>query len=248
MIAIWLKVNKLSLNVKKSVYLLFSGRKPLPHHLPTLTIFNKPICSASETKFLGLFIDNKLNWKSHAAYVHTKISRMMGILFKIKNILTSAALKTLYQSLIYPHLQYGIIFWGAVNKSNFEKIFRVQKKCVRLISHASRFSHTEPLFKLNKILRLEDVKRLEMCKFIFNDLNFGHRFNFFTRNATHNYNTRFSSTLDLPRPRINSFKASVFYSGLKFFNDLPAHLKQAVSKSSFKINFKLLILDTYCSI
>ena len=155
---------------------------------------------------------------------------------------------TLFQSLIYPHLQYGISFWGAVDKSNFEKIFRVQKKCVRLISRAGRYEHSEPLFKLSKILRLEEVKKLEMCKFIFNDLNFGHRFNFLNRNSTHSYNTRFSSHLDLPRPRTSSFKASIFYSGLKFFNDLPAHLKQALSKSSFKINFKLLILDTYCSI
>ena len=241
----WIEANKLSLNVNKSVYLLFSGRKYLPNQLPVLSIVNKPICIATETKFLGIFIDCKLNWKVHAAYVYSKVSRMVGVFYKVKKLLTLPALKTLYHSLVYPHLQYGIIFWGAVNVVDFNKIFRAQKKLIRFIDGAARLAHTEPLFKQHKILKLEDIKKLEMCKFIYSDINFGHRFNFSARNRIHSHNTRNNHSINLPQPRINVIKYSVFYSGLQLFNNIPTLLKNSDSKASFKINLKLSILDSY---
>ena len=207
----WIEANKLSLNVSKSVYLLFSGRKPMPNQLPVLSIFSKPIGIATETKFLGIFIDCKLNWKVHAAYVHSKVSRMVGVLYKVMKILTLPALKTVYYSLVYPHLQYGIIFWGAVNAVDFNKIFRAQKKIIRFIDGASRLAHSEPLFKLHKTLKLADIKQLEMCKFIYSDINFGHRFNFAARNQIHDHNTRHNHSLNLPEPRINAILNTLFF-------------------------------------
>lgn len=244
-ISLWIKANKLSLNVKKSAYLLFSGRKLLPNELPVLRIFDEPIVRLTETKFLGLIIDHQVNWKSHAAYVHSKVSRMIGVLYKIRKMLTKSALKTIYYSLIYPHYRYGIIFWGSVNRCDFSKLFRAQKKVIRYIEGANRFAHSEPLFKTNKILKLEEIKTIEICKFIFNDLNFGHRFDFSARNVTFEHNTRYNSHLSLPQPRINSFKNSIFYDGIKLFNTLPQYLKQYDNKASFKIYLKIMLLSTY---
>ena len=129
----WISANCLSLNVSKTVYLLFSGRKHV-RNIPSLYLFNEPIQRNSVTKFLGLMIDDKLSWKDHVNYVYGKSSRMVGIIYRTRGFLTLEALKTIYYSLVYPHLLYGIIFWGSVNQNNFDKIFRVQKKIIRLIT------------------------------------------------------------------------------------------------------------------
>ena len=89
-----------------------------------LTIFDQTIIQKSYTKFLGLFIDDKLTWKPHATkYVLSKISRIVGILGKLNSLLTSSSMKTIYYSLVYPHILYGVIFWKAVSKAEFNKIF-----------------------------------------------------------------------------------------------------------------------------
>ena len=59
-----LLANQLSLIINKTVYLLFSGKKPIVN-LPFLTLFKQTLFRKYETKFLGMYIDNKLSWKPH---------------------------------------------------------------------------------------------------------------------------------------------------------------------------------------
>ena len=130
-----------------------------------LTIFDQTIIQKSYTKFLGLFIDDKLTWKPHATkYVLSKISRIVGILGKLNSLLTSSSMKTIYYSLVYPHILYGVIFWKAVSKAEFNKIFVIQKKIVRIITRFNRFEHTESLFKQLNIFQLKDVEKLQLSK------------------------------------------------------------------------------------
>ena len=92
-------------------------------------------------------------------FMKSKISRMIGILFKLNKYLTTSAMKTIYYNLVFPHLQYGIIFWSWVNKTKFLEFFRLQKKIVRIIGNSDRFEHSEPIFRGFNILKLEDIGR-----------------------------------------------------------------------------------------
>ena len=56
-------------------------------------------------------------------YVLSKISRIVGILGKLNSLLSSSSMKTIYHSLVYPYILYSIIFWNAVSKAEFNKIF-----------------------------------------------------------------------------------------------------------------------------
>ena len=66
----WLKVNTLSLNVKMTNYMLFTKSKNIPLKL-NIVIDNESIGEV-RTTFLGVFIDNKLNWKDHITYISGK--------------------------------------------------------------------------------------------------------------------------------------------------------------------------------
>ena len=122
------------------------------------------------------------------------------------------------------------------------KLFRQQKAIIRKISSSKKDAHTAPIFKKLGILSLDDLNRQEMCKFIHNDVFFLHRFDIGTRSAVHSYQTRHHSDLALPRYLTHRAQKSVFYSGVKLFNDLPLNLKSTTDKNSFKINLKRRIL------
>ena len=115
------------MNIDKTVYLLYSGKKTVTN-TNQLYMFNSAICRKNETKFLGLIIDDKLSWKSHTKHVHYIFSKIIGLLYRVPDFFTLPELKTLYYRVIHPHFLYGIIFWGSVAKRDYESIFRLQKK------------------------------------------------------------------------------------------------------------------------
>ena len=148
----WLSANKLSLNVFKTTYILFKGKRKI-REVPQLLILGNPILRVESTKFLGILIDENLNWKPQAKFVIGKLSRMIGVLSKISDNLNLSCLKTLYFSFIQPSLQYGVIFWFPVSKDLQNKIFRLQKKAIRIINRTGFGAHTEPLFFKDHLFR-----------------------------------------------------------------------------------------------
>ena len=240
----WIKANLLSLNINKTVYLLFSGNI-IFSRTPPLMIFNSMISRKNVTKFLGILIDEKLTWKPHVKCLLGKISRVAGIMSKIKNTMTTQSLKMIYYGLIYPFIHYGIVFWATVAKREFDKIFRIQKKVVRFIAGVGRFEHSEPIFKKINILKLCDVKNLETAKFIFSDIGHNRFFSFENRSHIHSYSTRNNLNFVLPHPRTDLMRNSVFYTGLKDFERISMEIKNSTSKNSFKTKLKTSLLSFY---
>ena len=144
----WLEINKLSLNAKKSRFMIF--HMPNKHiTLPILKISNTHIVKVNEFNFLGLTLDTKLDWKRHSNNTSNKISRTIGVLNKLKKCF-DATHKNYYiqhgYTLILPHLNYCILCWGF--KCN--RGFALQKKAIRIITCSRYNAHTEPLFKTVK--------------------------------------------------------------------------------------------------
>ena len=137
----WLDVNKLCLNLSKSKFMLFQmPQKRVPNLL--FNIDRIHIEQVTEINFLGLIIDSNLNWKAHLNAISTKISRIIGLLHKLKYIFPKQVLHSIYNSLIMPHLNYSLLVWGI--KSH--KIEQLQKKAIRVLYSKSPNAHTEPLF------------------------------------------------------------------------------------------------------
>ena len=119
------------------------------------------------TKFLGVLIDHKLNWKYHIENICTKISRNISIIYKASKVLGSHSLRSLYCTLILPYLNYCAENWGNTYPSNLYKIFLKQKKVIRIICKASYYDHTNLLFKGLNLLKLEDLIKLKNAIFMF---------------------------------------------------------------------------------
>ena len=140
--------------------------------------------------FLGLTLDEHLNWNAHIQKVANKISRALGVMNRLKIFLPHNILKIIYNSLILPHLNYAMLVWGF----NLVRLEKLQKRAVRIIKNSNYNSHTEPIFKDLHLLKLEDI-------FICNILKLHYKLEhqtvpqyfintFTSRFPTHSYDTR----------------------------------------------------------
>ena len=99
----WVGANGLSLNIKKTNYIIFSQKGTLDYTFQP-KINGKPIEQKQAARFLGVIIDNKLNWNQHIRAIKTKMARYQGILYKLKSILPQAARLTIYSTALYNHI------------------------------------------------------------------------------------------------------------------------------------------------
>ena len=134
----WFRANKLCLDVKKTKYIIFSPSSNPNTGNHSLNIDNQNIdkigndLTTKSFKFLGLEIDECIAWKWHIDKICNKISRSIYAINKVKDILPQSCLKTLYESLIQCHINYGLEIWGSCSKS--ERVYKLQKRAIRIIN------------------------------------------------------------------------------------------------------------------
>ena len=161
--------------------------------------------------FLGLPIDETLSWKPHINKIANKLSRIVGLLKKVRNFLPSKALLQIYNSLFLPHLNYSILAWGYL----CDRITKLQKQAIRTICFTTFNAHTEPLFKQLNILKLSDIMLTRSLKFYYryskNELPGYFKQMFSPILATHPYATRNRNVPLIPAPSYNLTKKRIRY-------------------------------------
>ena len=126
----WFQANKLSLNEDKTRFTLFhklQDRDNLPLQLPVLKINNYEIKRSTSIKFLGVMVDEHLNWKDHINVIENKLSKNLGLLHKAKQFLSSKAMKSVYFLFLHSYLTYGNVVWCSTSMSKTKKLFSKQK-------------------------------------------------------------------------------------------------------------------------
>ena len=136
--------------------LLYNDNENLTNQNPSLVSElerihnNHPIPENRSYKLLGIHFDEHLSFNHHIATLISKLNKSTYCISRAKNILPSKALISLYYALFHSHLTYCPSIISCSNKSNIEKISKIQRKIIRIITHSSYPSDTTPLFtKLN---------------------------------------------------------------------------------------------------
>ena len=166
-IDVWQKRNKLSVNIKKTNYVIFKPRQKKFYSSISLSFGGKPLQQSNITKFLRVYIDDHLTWKHHNTYVCKQIAKSMGIIFRSRFFLSSITKLTLYYTLIYPYIVYCNCAWSSTYVSNLNSIYYLQKRAVRAITNSDYRAHSAPLFSNLVILDIFQVNTLEIAKFMF---------------------------------------------------------------------------------
>ena len=130
-IDLWMKCNKLSINYTKKTCMLISN-KSLKSSSFKLILNNNNITRSEHVKYLGVCLDNKLNWKAHVSSLCNKLSKICGVFYKL-NFVPFRCLRTVYFSLVQLHLQYSLINWGRANNSTLHPLQIIQNKIIRVL-------------------------------------------------------------------------------------------------------------------
>ena len=245
-IANWVKSNKLSLNIKKSNYVLFKPRQRRKILDSPIIINNSPIKKVAGTLFLGVVIDEHVTWKPHIAHVASKASKAIGVQYKSRFFLSKSSLHSLYYSLVYPYFYYCILVWGSTYSSNLNRLITLQKRIVRIVNKESYRAHTDPIFKQLNLLKLDQIYCFQVGQFMFMATNrllpqcFDSYFPLCK--DIHNYHTRHSKSFYFRYRRTNIGQFSILFQGPKIFNSLLIDIRNCTSISTFKSKLKTYLL------
>ena len=202
-----------------------------------------------KTKFLGVTIDENLSWKNHIDGITKTISRNIGMINKLKFIIPERILHTLYCTLVLPYINYSILIWGKACKTYFEKIHKLQKWAVRIISNSHYRSHSAPLFQKHDILNIYDSYKLELGVFMYKYFNglLPMSFNaFFTKlSDIHNYETRNRSNYNPTRNKKVFADKAIRTTGPILWNSIDKNIKKSISTKCFRKLYKSSLINSY---
>ena len=124
------------LNPSKTKVLLATDQrleKKLDSQILNLMTFGNSIAQVNSDKLLRLIINSKLNFKEHTDELSRKLAQRIGVLKNIKENLPIRERKLFYNSMIKPIMLYGSIVWDSCSSENIDKIYKLQKRAVRVI-------------------------------------------------------------------------------------------------------------------
>ena len=123
----WLNVNKISLNIKKTELVIFKYKRKQFDGEIKFKLRRKRIFPTDSVKYLGVKIDGNLSWNSHIDYLSVKLNRANALLFKIRNLINSSILKTIYFAIFELHLNYCSLVWSQ-NCNAINRLIILQKR------------------------------------------------------------------------------------------------------------------------
>ena len=215
----WLHSNKLSLNVTKTHYIIFSSkRKYVDVNLTDQVLIDDvPLNRVSSTKFLGVILDEKLNWNEHVSCIKKKVSKSIGVICKARKVFQHSTLMSLYYSLIYPYLIYCTEVWGNTNAYIINSLYKLQKKVCRIIDSAPKRTESASLFKKLSVLSVSQIYvycvLVFMFKYVTNMLS--PIFNELFCTVNNIYNTRQCGKFYVPIVRSSALFRSIRFNGVK---------------------------------
>ena len=155
-VAKWFDSNKVTINGNK-IRMLMMSRKKTPNPQVDVILHNEAIQRVAKAKFLGIIVDQHLNWKYHISMVSHKFFKSCGIISLIRNTLDIKSKKLIYYSLIHPYLTYCIDVWSSTYRTNLKTLCTAQKRSVRTLFATVQQPHSRVIFINQKILPLDKL-------------------------------------------------------------------------------------------
>ena len=240
----WLKGNKLSLNVMKTHSMLISTKpkhKTLENQGESLKlkIQDKELEIVQKSKYLGVQIDNTLDWKDHIKTVSSRVSRGIGFLKHAKSFLPEETLRTMYTGIVEPYFRYCCSVWGCCGVTEINQLQKLQNRAARIVTGSSFDAPGMPLIKKLGWKTIDELIAMESNIMVFKSLHKlapQYMCNLFTKTSQLTSMNLRNTATDLRLPKKNSKNGQKCFSfrGARSWNGLTAECKQASSLYSFK--------------
>ena len=236
----WFAVNKLSLNLSKTNFMLFTNSRRDQNI--SISINNCEIDMVYKTKFLGVMIDSKLNWKDHVAMVKSKLSKSIAIMRKAIHLLDRRSGMILYFSLFLPYISYCCEVWGNTYSSNIKMCIYCKKKAVRIVCNVDYQHPSNVLFIELHVLKLHDLIELRTAMIMYK-ANTGclavNLQTMFRMRSEKIHNTRNSSNVRQVFARTTKKANCITVHDIKLWNTIQDRIRSSHNIHTFKKRFSV---------
>ena len=241
----WLDENKLSLNVAKTQSILLGSRYKIRaveqpgNQKPSLHIGDEAISIITSTKYLGVQVDQFLNWDEHLVTMTKKVSRGLGMPRYAKRYLPLETVQAIYKSLIEPHFRYCCPVWGAAGITALQKLQKLQNRAARIVTNSPYDAHSQPLIQKLGWPTIKELIESETAKVVYKALhNEAHDYlkgPFHGLSDTQSRVLSNSNTdLRIPLFKTSSGQKSFEARGARIWNNLSNEAKQATTFLAFE--------------
>ena len=178
-----------------------------------------------------------LTWANHIDQLISRLNSACFVIRAVNAVLSRKALRILYFSYVHSVISYSIMFWE--NTLNSTKIFRIQKKVLRIMTKSKKMDSCRELFKTVEILPSYSQFIFSLLLYVVNSKHL------FTKNLeVHNHDTRSANNFHLPITDLTRYQKGAHYAGIKIFNHHPTHIKSVGNEIQvFKKALKRFLLD-----
>ena len=170
----WLNANKISLNASKTEFVIFRSPWKRMDCIPRLKLFGKILTPSKSVKYLGVHLDEHLNWKVHTGIVAAKLRRANGAISKLRHYVPRKVLLDVYHAIFVSHMRYACQVWGLCDNTVTHRIQVLQNTALRLITFNEPRTSASPLFSELGLLKFFDLVKvmniLYVQKYLNNDL------------------------------------------------------------------------------
>jgi exonuclease III len=247
-VARWLKANKLMLNLSKTKFQIITHKSTNRSAELQVYIDQQQLEKVEVIKYLGVLIDSKLNFNDNFNYVLKKMEKKINFLGRIRKKLTRRSKITVYKAIISPHVDYCSSILYLATKEQMRRLQLVQNRAMRIVLDCGwRTSRVEMLNSLGWQTVEQRIR--------FNTLVLVHKIknglvpNYLTNKVTFRQNTRYplrnASDFGLPKVKKTATQNSVFYNGLKLYNELPNNVKETNNMNEFKKQCSLYVKSKF---
>lgn len=238
----WMNLHKLTVNSSKSKLLLI---KPKGRKL-SIQYNNNLIEQVKKYKYLGLTFDEELTWNEQVNQVISKAAKIAGLFKKLQRRIPSDIKTSIFHSLFYSTITYGIGIWGNTFAKNIDKLQRLQNKAIKNLYGLHHRTATNTIHKNNKILKLKDYRNLIQLIHMHNIKNNQIKSNtqILLNSDVHQYGTRNSDNLRYEASHNLRGLESILQTGSQLYNNLDSSCKQ-MSSLKLKKKIKDQIIESY---
>lgn len=201
-------------------------------------------------KYLGVHLDEQLQWNEHISYLSSKLAQVAGVFRRISDLVPDETKRNLYFSLFHSHLSYGMLVWGTASKTAMKSLQTIQNKAIKNLFGYHRRTSTEFIHSKHNILTVENVYACVACVHIHRILQGAvHTNTTFSRTyEQHHHNTRGRERLISHRRHTTTFgQNSAVNKATSLYNNLQNELK-VLPENSFKFKLKVLLQNEQFSI
>lgn len=198
-------------------------------------------------KYLGVIIDNQLNFKPNSEYVCKKLGRKVGVLARLRNDLNFKQKMLIYKTIVEPHLTYCSTILFQAQTGDIDALQLLQNKCMRSILRENRYASIDTMLNTLEIMNVRQIIIYNTLIFIYKIVK-GETPSYLTNKITYKRDNPRKNTLrnrnqiEKTNAKTMASRKSIFYRGIELFNNLPEYLKNKTSVNLFKNKIKKYVI------